>query len=101
MIDVLKLYDDIETLKNDISKALKKLDGKTPNLHSMRALVACHDLLPYLSALIALQYGNKEDEVHYETGTDRDLGKYDKEVMNDEGYYDEDGNFHWYASERE
>lgn len=70
MIDALKLYNDVETLKNEITRALQKLDGKTPNLHSMRALVACHDLLPYLSALIALQYGNKEEKSIDEEGAE-------------------------------
>lgn len=45
-------------------------------------------------------YSELNNESLYETGTDQDLGKYDKEVMNGEGYYDEDGDFHWYASER-
>lgn len=58
MIEPIKLYKDVETLKNDITEALKHSEGKTPNLHTMRALIACHDLLPYLSALVALQYGN-------------------------------------------
>ena len=62
MIDALKLYNDVETLKNDISKTLERLEGKTPNLHTMRALVACHDLLPYLSAHIALQYGDQTEK---------------------------------------
>lgn len=30
-------------------------------------------------------------------GTDRDLGKYDVEVMNHDGYYDSDGWFHRYS----
>ncbi len=58
MIEPIRLYNDVETLKNDITEVLERSEGKTPNLHTMRALIACHDLLPYLSALIALQYGN-------------------------------------------
>ena len=71
MIEPIRLYNDVETLKNDITEALKHLEGKTPNLHTMRALIACHDLLPYLSALVALQYGNKKP---FEENTDGTMG---------------------------
>lgn len=62
MIDALKLYNDIETLQNDILEMLKSHDVKIPNIRTMKALVACHDLLPYLSALIALQYGKSGEQ---------------------------------------
>lgn len=55
MVEPIKLYRDIEELKKSMTEVFGRLEGKTPNLHSMRALVACHDLQSYLSALIALQ----------------------------------------------
>ena len=38
----------------------------------------------------------RENDEYYEPGSHKDFGTYDTEVMNGDGYYDEEGWFHRY-----